>query len=133
MGDEEFLIPLAFFALAGCLFALASSRAFRARRLLRQSEGLGALEALPLLKSALWLAREAPGLEREILEKLEARFRELGHWVDFADYRTLVDQVEALSGRGTAAAIQGLKQALCLKWEILESLPSEASLPTPEG
>lgn len=122
MGEEEFLVPAAFFALAACLYAWAWSRSFRARRLYRKALRLEAKTAVPNLLDALWLAREAPTLETEILDRIEVLSQELGIQVDLGDYRALVRQVETLSGRGTAASIEKMGQALELKGKLLERL-----------
>ena len=79
--------------------------------------------AVSLFKQAMQYSNETPAREREIINHLKAIYEKHGIEFDFSDYKTLMSQFSALSGKSSMKAQKEMGEVIKLKNKIVESLP----------
>jgi len=79
--------------------------------------------AVSIFKQAMQFSNETPAREREIINHLKAIYEKHSIEFDFSDYKKLMSQFSALSGKSSMKAQKEMKEVIKLKSQIVESLP----------
>ncbi|MFH1529503.1 MAG: hypothetical protein ABIK09_02080 [Pseudomonadota bacterium] len=109
--------------LVGVLVLVKKGTAKKNLRLARALVGRDDAQAVELFRKALGWANEEPALERVICDEIAAVYERRAVRYAFADFLALVDQSEALSKRDSRKSMNGLRDVLELKGEMIALMP----------